>query len=180
MEKFKINKTADQISQIVTNIRTLYAQQTTYDGLNTANAIKMGVTPDELGTGTTLTNAFGGNVYIMSSNASYASLYGKVFAVQYGGLSKQACISLGTTGWGSSYSSGFIGLSIDQLSGHNQMVIELLKNNQCKGSSSNMLLIGCSNKTADITTPIPVSTVASICSVCDEASYDCNITVAYE
>ena len=61
---------ADQISQIVTNIRTLYAQQTTYDGLNTATAIQMGIISDELdtvasqtsmGSGqSALTNAFGG------------------------------------------------------------------------------------------------------------------------
>ena len=32
MMKFKINKIAAQVSQIATNIRTLYAQQTTYYG----------------------------------------------------------------------------------------------------------------------------------------------------
>ena len=50
MEKFKINKSIDEISHIVANIRTLYAQQTTYDGLNVTNAIKMGVIPDSLKT----------------------------------------------------------------------------------------------------------------------------------
>ena len=180
MEKFKINKSIDQISQIVTNIRTLYAQQSTYYGLNNLTAVQMGTIPDELGSSENLTNPFKGKVYIMSSDASYTSQYGKVFAVQYRGLSKQACLSLGTTDWGSSYSSGFIGISVDQMSGENQMVIDLLKNNQCKGSSSNNLLIGCSNKSADITTPLSVSSVAGICSVCDETGKDCNITIAYQ
>ena len=71
MTKFKINKTIDQVSQIATNIRTLYAQQTTYNGLNTANAIKMGVTPDELGTGTTLTHAFSGDVIVLEISIKY-------------------------------------------------------------------------------------------------------------
>ena len=46
MEKFKINKTVDHVSQIATNIRTLYAQQTTYAGLNNTTAVQMGVVPD--------------------------------------------------------------------------------------------------------------------------------------
>ena len=88
MTKFKINKTADQISQIVTNIRTLYAQQTTYAGLNTATAIQMGVTPSEMGTGTTLTNPFSGTVLINSSDHG--------FTVEIGNLPKEACITLAT------------------------------------------------------------------------------------
>ena len=180
MEKFKINKTTDQISQIVTNIRTLYAQQTTYSGLNNENAIKMGVVPDELGSGATLTNSFGGNVYIIPSSTTYEIQYGKVFAVQYRGLSKQACISLGTTDWGSSHSSGFVGIDIAQMSGENQMTINLLQNNQCKGSNNGSLITACSNKTANITTPLPVSTVANLCSVCDNAGKDCQITIAYQ
>ena len=49
MEKFKINKTIDQVSHIVANVRTLYAQQTSYDGLNSKTAYQMGVIPSELG-----------------------------------------------------------------------------------------------------------------------------------
>ena len=40
MMKFKINKTIDQIAMTVTNIRTLYAQQNTYAGLETNIAYK--------------------------------------------------------------------------------------------------------------------------------------------
>ena len=110
MEKFKINKTADQISQIVTNIRTLYAQQTTYEGLNTANAIKMGVTPDELGTGTTLTNAFAGPLYIGTSNR-LSSSSDDAFYIAAVKIPKEACVTLATLDWGSSYSSGLISVS---------------------------------------------------------------------
>lgn len=104
MMKFKINKTIDQISQIITNIRTLYAQQTSYDGLGIQNAIKMGVTPDELGTGTTLTNTFGGYVYIYS--------YGNSFGLTFGKLPQEACITLSTMDWGKPSSSGLIGMQV--------------------------------------------------------------------
>ena len=113
MTKFKINKTADQISQIVTNIRTLYAQQTTYEGLYTATAIQMGVTPDEMGTGTTLTNPFNGRVLINATYNGSTSNYGGAFMIEIGSLPKEACITLATYDWGSSYSSGFIGMGMD-------------------------------------------------------------------
>ena len=111
MTKFKINKTADQISQIVTNIRTLYAQQTTYAGLDTANAIKMGITPDEMGTGTTLTHAFAGNMYIDTSNR-LSSSSNDAFIIQIGGLPIEACVTLATMDWGSSSSSGLIAVGV--------------------------------------------------------------------
>ena len=112
MEKFKINKTVDHVSQIATNIRTLYAQQTTYQGLNTANAIKMGVTPEELGTGTTLTNAFGGSVWVGQSWAAYYGDYDKQFTIGMTRISKQACIEMATMDWGNAGSSGLVAMNI--------------------------------------------------------------------
>ena len=106
MTKFKINKTADQVSTIVANIRTLYAQQTTYDGLNSATAIQMGVTPDEMGSGTTLTNPFNGDVSI---RAHWSGI--KKFTIVYNGLPKEACITLATHDWGSKHSSGLLAIS---------------------------------------------------------------------
>ena len=111
MTKFKINKTADQISQIVTNIRTLYAQQTTYDGLNTATAIQMGVTPDELGTGTTLTHSFAGSITIRTSNRLSTSSK-DAFIVIINNLPMEACVTLATMDWGSNHSSGLVSVSV--------------------------------------------------------------------
>ena len=148
MTKFKINKTADQISQIVTNIRTLYAQQTTYDGLNTATAIQMGVTPSEMGTGTTLTNPFNGAVLINYS-------YNKGFTIEIGSLPKEACVTLATYDWGSSYSSGFIGMGI-------------------YNSAVQSLDIGCSDASAGTWCssqgPMTVTTAATGCS--DDSVYN--------
>ena len=75
MEKFKINKTIEQVAQIATNIRTLYAQQKDFSGLNNTTAIQMGVVPDEMSTsggtesygqyyGQDIATVFGGNVFI--------------------------------------------------------------------------------------------------------------------
>ena len=65
MMKFKINKTAEQITEIVTNIRTLYAQQKDYNGLYNGTAIGMGAVPDDLKlNSSSITNTFGGDIRI--------------------------------------------------------------------------------------------------------------------
>ena len=115
MNKFKTNKVADNVSMIVTNLRTLYAQQNDYNGLNNSTAIKMGVVPDELGTNATsgtLTNAFQGGVYIAAAASGNTSAPHKAFVVTMSGLSREACVSLATNDWGSGYSAGLIGIHV--------------------------------------------------------------------
>ncbi len=132
MNKFKTNKVADNVSMLVANIKTLYAQQNTYTGLSNVTAYSMGVVPDELkgvhtaaqeavGTeGKTgykpavaeaqeLVNAFSGQVYI---NVSDSTISGdkKAFVIEFTQLSREACITLATNDWGSGYSSGLIAL----------------------------------------------------------------------
>ena len=112
MNKFKTNKVADNVSMLVANIKTLYAQQNTYTGLENKTAISMGVVPDELGTNDStgvLTNAFSGPVYIAASDST-ASGDKKAFTMVFTKLSREACISLVTNDWGSGYSSGLIAI----------------------------------------------------------------------
>ena len=132
MNKFKTNKVADNVSMLVANIKTLYAQQNTYTGLSNVTAYSMGVVPDELkgvhtaaqeaeGTPDTegykpataesqeLINSFSGQVYI---NVSDSTISGdkKAFVIEFTQLSREACITLATNDWGSGYSSGLIAL----------------------------------------------------------------------
>ena len=114
MNKFKTNKVADNVSMIVANVKTLYAQQNTYKGLNNGTAVSMGVIPDELGTNYTdsnasLTNAFNGPVFIKQSDSTTGG-DGKAFIIEFNNLSREACITLATNDWGSGYSSGLIGI----------------------------------------------------------------------
>ena len=119
MNKFKTNKVADNVSMIVTNIRTLYAQQKTYDGLDNKNAVAMGVVPDELVTNATdgtLTNAFLGSVEIKAADVKGADASADGtdmgFTVRFSGLTKEACVTLATNDWGSGYSAGFVGMKV--------------------------------------------------------------------
>ena len=122
MNKFKTNKVADNVSMIVTNIRTLYAQQKTYDALDNANAVAMGVVPDELvvkdsnGDYSSLTNAFLGSVEIKAADVKGADASADGtdmgFTVRFSGLTKEACVTLATNDWGSGYSAGFVGMKV--------------------------------------------------------------------
>ena len=97
MNKFKTNKVADNVSMLVANIKTLYAQQNTYTGLNNLSAVQMGVVPDELVdsktessgaiTAVTLKNSFNGDVIITSSDSTGAN-DGKAFIIEFDSLSK--------------------------------------------------------------------------------------------
>ena len=110
MNKFKTNKVADNVSMLVANIKTLYAQQKTYNGLTNQTAVDIGVVPDELGTTSDLTNAFNGKVYISTADSTKDD-DDKAFNIVFDGLSREACITLATNDWGSGYSSGLIAIA---------------------------------------------------------------------
>ncbi len=120
MNKFKTNKVADNVAMIVTNIRTLYAQQQNYNGLDNKTAVQMGVVPDELITNASsggLQNAFLGAVTIGAAtvtgmDAGTDSGKERGFFLTMGGLPREACVTLATNDWGSGYSSGFVGMKI--------------------------------------------------------------------
>ena len=155
MEKFKINKTADQISQIVTNIRTLYAQQTTYYGLTGQTAYQMGVIPDELGSYSDsrdyyrypFAHAFGGELYI---DGAYEN---KAFVVSLENIPKKVCIALSTMDWGSPHSSGFVAIAI----GHQHSRYQFQNNTQANTACNTTT--GCGANYL----PLPVATAADYC-----------------
>ena len=115
MTKFKINKTIDQISQIATNVRTLYAQQKDFYGLNSITAIEMGVIPDDMSTTNSgdewerIKNVFGGRVDIYG--------YKDSFELWFWGLTKEGCMAIATADWGKSSSTGLSAMMVNHLSG---------------------------------------------------------------
>ena len=125
MGKYKTNQVVDQVSMIVTNIRTLYAQQMDYNGLNNISATNMGVIPEELinksastaegglYTAVTLRNGFQGNVFVGATTSRTSESVSKTaFQVEFQGLSRDACVAIATSDWGSGSASGFIGMKV--------------------------------------------------------------------
>ena len=132
MNKFKTNKVADNVSMLVANIKTLYAQQKTYNGLTNQTAVDMGVVPDELGTTSDLTNAFNGKVYISTADSTTDD-DDKAFNIVFDGLSREACITLATNDWGSGYSSGLIAIAAQGTSIGNKVLNDKIG---CNGGAS--------------------------------------------
>ena len=112
MEKFKINKLIDQISHIVTNIRTLYMQQSSYSGLGNnycSTTKQMGVFPEGVDCpGTEITFDVNPNINAwIVANADN----GAGFSLSLWDISKNECVELATKDWGSS-NHGFRGIVV--------------------------------------------------------------------
>lgn len=115
MNKYKINKTTDQVSMLVANIRTLFSSQGNYKDLDNAQAIKFGVVPNDMytpkpGSNSDITNAFGGAVTIAASGGRTEN-DNEAFTIVYSGLTPEACITIATGDWGSGQASGLIGIA---------------------------------------------------------------------
>ncbi len=163
MMKFKINKTAEQISQIVTNIRTLYLQQKDYNGLDNSSAIQMGAIPDDLTISSgDIKNIFGGNIriYTSASSAAWLDSVGDTddaFIISVHNLPKEACVALATMDWGTS-STGLIAVSVND----DGLSSPSLIYPKCDGYANDYYVVGCPGSST-VSVPIPVSSAATAC-----------------
>ena len=123
MSKYRTNKVLDQVSMLITNIRTMYAQQQNYGNLDNALAIDMGLVPDELivagladNAAGKLRNIFGGRIFIGASSLDGAGDASEVdknaFVVSFYGLTRDACIAMATSDWGAGSSAGLTALHV--------------------------------------------------------------------
>ena len=108
MTKFKTNKVIDQVNMLSTNIRTLYASQRTFNGLNNKLANQAGAVPSEMvenGSTSVIQNGFGGDVVI--TTAEYLGQAHNAYVIAFGSIPKAACVTMATTDWGGDAGSGF-------------------------------------------------------------------------
>jgi type II secretory pathway pseudopilin PulG len=128
MMKVKINKTISQISQISANIRSLYASQEGYGGLNDTVLKKAKIISDDMtgtshsginknnywGSKTDLTNPFGGGFWVKPYTDLAYSFNG--FFLVLNGIPEDACMELLTLDWGSS-APGLRGIGLTYMTG---------------------------------------------------------------
>ncbi|MEE6207956.1 MAG: type 4 pilus major pilin [Alphaproteobacteria bacterium] len=172
MMQYKINKTVDQVSQIVGNVRTLYASQKNYGGLGTGSDTngdtllkKAHAVPDEMWStdGTKIENAFGGRVYINAGNKK-ASNDEKAFGIDLFGIPEDACMALATYDWGSGSSSGLLVLGVNT-----STVAAMFGDGYCVGCAGTTAAgkaIACPNG-ATVSIPMPVNVAATACQTGD-------------
>lgn len=118
MAKYKINKTVDQVSMLITSIRTAFGNQNSYAGLTTTKAIDYDLVGNDLTLGATdsLTNAYSGSVTIearSSTGAACTGNYCPAFAVIYTNLDRQSCAVIASSDWGGSAASGLYSININ-------------------------------------------------------------------
>ena len=162
MTKFKINKSMDQVTTLVTKIRTMYGQQKSYEGLDIEQSVSMGIIPSEMvENSTSLTNAFAGTVLL--GNVKFNNHDAGAFQLVYNGLGQEACVTMATSDWGSGSSSGLLGISI---SGSSQEIVESAPVATQNGSFTG--------------TDLPVKIIDAV-SFCEcEASNNCSIAWYYQ
>jgi Tfp pilus assembly protein PilE len=182
MNKYKINKTTDQVSMLVANIRTLFSTQGNYADLSNANAIKFGVVPNDMyDSDGNITNAFNGTVFIAPSKArsttegatSGDTAGNEAFIIEYNGLSAEACVTIATGDWGSGQASGLIGIAAlgytsntteTQISHAGTMLADITVENTAGASADKSNgVIGVPGGT-NTATPIPVTSAVTACS----------------
>ena len=100
MMQFKINKTKQQIAEVVFNIRSMYAQQNPKD----YSSLYVDSLPEDFG------KAFGG--YAEFNSVPNGILEPERFSISLFGLPMEACVALATTNWGTDETTGFVGMSI--------------------------------------------------------------------
>jgi len=140
MAKFRVNKTLDQISMLVMNIRTLYSANVNYAGLDDKVAIQMGIIPrDMLPSGKTeadadeIINAYQGRVKIGAANVGGDN---RSFFVTYSGLTREACVSIATADWGSQAGSGLQAIQIKGAENGKDKNVTLSGANACQEEKS--------------------------------------------
>ena len=175
MEKFKINKTIDQVSHIIANVRTLYAQQTTYSGLSGETAYQMGIIPSELGSHNQdgeFTNSFNGRITI---NANLID--NNYFQVAIDGLDEKLCVTFASYDWGSSSSSGLAAITVgggDISPAWKYPYVDI--SYPCDGLENSSYIIACTNGKT-ISTPINIVEATKICKNCSDSQFGCSLAL---
>ena len=111
MFKHKLNNTIDEVTMLVTNIRTMYGAQTSYASIAT-DAVKLGIVPANFLTGTNnskITNPFKGSISLAAGKAKSGDDDGTAFKITVADIPQEACVTLASADWGSGAGSGFIG-----------------------------------------------------------------------
>lgn len=95
MLKYKTNKTIDQITTIITNIKTLFATSRNYTDLDLDIAVRADIIPKDMLSNNLVINPFGGGVDVFASKTSRDE--NGAFIVAFFDLPAYACITIGST-----------------------------------------------------------------------------------
>ena len=129
MEKWRVNKTSNQISYIVSHLRNLYMSQRDFHGLDSTTSStqrmidKVHVFPQNMGKEGDYRNPYAGSVTLKASGRDYADEKvggeytsrsdNKAFVLTYTMIPREACMAIATLDWGSGSVGGLVALGIN-------------------------------------------------------------------
>ncbi len=104
MNNFKINKTTDQVSNIIANINTMKFHAGVKDvdsNMFTKEVLQaMSIVPQEMWNGDNIINEFGGDVSIGTPKDITGGAARDGYIIVFDGISSDACLSLSSKDWG--------------------------------------------------------------------------------
>ena len=108
MAKYKVNKTLDQISMLVTNIRSTFGNQNSYEGLDEKSLIAYNLVDKDmsLGSASKLYNPYNGSVTVTTGDGA------RSFIITYENIPTDACANIAASNWGDSAASGLVSLEV--------------------------------------------------------------------
>ena len=108
MAKYKVNKTLDQISMLVTNIRSTYGNQNSYEGLTVKNLISFNLVDKDmsLGSSSSIYNPYSGAITIATADGD------RSFTIKYASIPRDACANIVSSNWGDSAASGLVSIEV--------------------------------------------------------------------
>lgn len=115
MNKYRVNKTVDEITQIATNIRTLFGGQRNYasltaDVVNGAKLVPEEMYTDASASAMTYANPWSENLTITVTSKTSADS-NKAFTIKSEKIPTEACIELAVMDWGAASGSGLVAMS---------------------------------------------------------------------
>lgn len=128
LEKWRIDKTVDQVMRMVVRLQTAFVAQSNYSSLGYSieeinNVLaNTGVVSNDMfvrdnhgaiKTPYTYKNVFKGNINVRVGN-KYNSRDRGAFIIRFDSIPRQACITLASYAWGKSADSGYIAIAVNQ------------------------------------------------------------------
>ncbi len=120
--KYKTNKTIEQITLLMTNIRTFFAPQRNYIGVHDkAILTKAKIAPEEMwttfvdegGSWEGIENAFGGEIIIYSDGKTSTGTTEDAVGILLTGTPQEACIEIATMDWRANSGTSLVNVTIN-------------------------------------------------------------------
>ena len=171
MQKYRINKTIEQITLIAGNVRTFFAPQRSYDVLTNTVIKKAKLVPDEMWNSdkTALENVFGERVRLdeVTTNDGYSPL----FYISYNNIPEEACIEIITHNW--SDISDLVSMAV--MDDHDYAFLFDCYENHENWSFDDQTIYGCRYVAG--TLPITLEGAVKGCAACND---ECDVVFAFK